>query len=370
MPLNYKNARDLLEKTFARAEAVLLDGKEPEVRGEIREACEMLFRSSTQAYREVLLGCTVVRLQDRSVNIRTPYTDQGDNAFSGRTLDEKVINPFLHDKRIPSSKGPYLSVFRRSVRFEESTKSGLRDKKSYDALLVLISYLESLTLDRDINEFLNHLLYKFAEMREASLVQLSRLQRISLEQYGALIDNLLAIPSGGRLPVLLVVAALTTVKEFFAVDWEISWQGINVADSASGAGGDIEIKRGGKTILAAEVTERPVDKARVVSTFTAKIAPAGLEDYLFFVKFPSLDPEARKQAHQYFAQGHEVNFLEIKNWILMVLATTGKKGRELFNQQLVSLLESPDIPRMLKVKWNEQIGKIIETPLSNTHSAL
>jgi len=43
----------------------------------------------------------------------------------------------------------------------------------------------------------------------------------------------------------------------------------------------------------------------------------------------------------------------------MMLATMGKKGRSLFNQKLLALLDAPDIPRMFKVKWNEQIGKII-----------
>jgi hypothetical protein len=68
--------------------------------------------------------------------------NQGDDAYNGRTLDEKVVNPFLHERRIPSSKGPFLAAFRRSVRFDESTREGLRDKESYGSLLSLIKLLK------------------------------------------------------------------------------------------------------------------------------------------------------------------------------------------------------------------------------------
>jgi hypothetical protein len=136
--------------------------------------------------------------------------------------------------------------------------------------------------------------------------QLSRLRaflRISLEQYGTLISGLLATPSGGRFPVLLVSAAFSTIKHYFGLDWDVSAQGINVADAAAGVGGDVTITQAGRTLLAAEITEHPLDRNRVVSTFNTKIAPQGIEDYLFFVPMEHLPEEVRSQARQYFAQG-------------------------------------------------------------------
>src|SRR5271157_1327940 len=101
-----------------------------------------MFQSTTQAYREVLLGCSIARIQDRRINVRLPYINLGEGAFNGRTLDERVVNPFLQANRIPSSRGPYLGVFRRSVRFDQSTRTGVRDKDGYDSFLALIAYLE------------------------------------------------------------------------------------------------------------------------------------------------------------------------------------------------------------------------------------
>ena len=359
MPIDYATARALLEDVFAQAEADVLQGATPHIPEKIKPAFDIIFQSITQAYREVLLGCAIARLQDKSINIRKPYMNQGADAFNGRTLDEKVINPFFHEKRIPSSRGPYLSAFRRSVRFDRSTRGGLRDKAGYDSLLSLISYLESTSDEPELLAFLRYLLFKFAVLREAAVIPLSRLQRLSLNQYEVLLSNLLSTPSGGRFPVLLVVAAFTAIKDFFGLDWEISYQGINVSDTASGAGGDITVKTHGEILFAAEVTERPIDKSRLVATFNTKIAPSGLEDYLFFVRLAGVGPDTKKQAHQYFSQGHEVNFVEIKDWILMSLATVGKKGRAIFNQVLVRLLDVPEIPKSVKVAWNEQIARIV-----------
>jgi hypothetical protein len=280
---DYENARKLLEEYFIKAELALIQGSPPSLEAQIIDSLQAIFSSKTQAYREVLLGCTLAKIIDGAINIRQPYVNQGPRAFSGRTLDEKVINPFLHDKRVPASRGPYLSVFRRSIQFDQSTRAGLRDQEGYDALLTLIEYLESISEPSQFN-FLHYVLYKFAELREKGLITLYRPQLLSLNQYEVLSSGLLSTPSGGRFPVLLVVAVFKTIKNFFGLkEWNIVWQGINVTDMASGVGGDVTITRGNQTLLAVEVTERPLDRSRVVATFNTKIAPGGIEDYLFFL---------------------------------------------------------------------------------------
>jgi len=316
-----------------------------------------IFESNTQAYREVLLGCLLAKLEDPSADVRKPYIGLGDDAFNGRTLDERVVNPFLHSKRVPSSRGPYLSTFRRSVAFVAATRAGVRDKEGFDALLNLIGYVEACPPE-EREHFLIYLLVRFVELRESSNIPLSRLHRISLPQYEELITGLLAVPSGGRIPVMLIIATFTAIKESFSLDWTIEFQGINESDSASGAGGDLTIRKSGRILLSAEITERPVEKSRVVATFNMKISPAGIEDYVFFVKTPTEMEEASLQARRYFAQGSEVNFVDMKTWILTSLVTIGKDGRSRFNAYLTDQFGGDGVPRSLKVAWNETIGKL------------
>jgi hypothetical protein len=362
MPIDYDAATALVERTFLEVEDDLIRQAEPAIPDEIRDPFGRIFASATQAYREGLMGCAIARIQDKTINIRLPYIKQGPNAYNGRTLDERVVNPFLHAHRVPCSKAPFLSTFRRGIQFDEGTLRGVRDAGGYRAFLALVGYLERTTDDEALTEFIHYLLYKFARLREAADVPLSRLQRISLEQFETLLTSLLATPSGGLLPVVLVVAAFRTIKDYFALDWQIDYQGINVADAATGAGGDITITRGTNVVFAAEVTERPVGRARVAATFNTKIAPQAIEDYLFFVRPETLAEDARQQARQYFAQGHEVNFLEIKNWVLMALATMGRRGRDLFNGHLLAMIDDASVPRAVKVAWNDYIAALTDAP--------
>ena len=157
---------------------------------------------------------------------------------------------------------------------------------------------------------------------------------------------------------MLIEAAFSAIRDAFGLAWDIDVQGINAADRAAGVGGDITIRMGDAILLAAEVTERPVERDRVVATFQTKIAPQGIEDYLFFVS-DGVEDEVVRQARQYFAQGHEINFLEMRVWLRTVLATVGRAGRDAFNRILVERLQADGVPAALKVAWNEQIALLI-----------
>lgn len=356
--LSYEDAARILNEAFAEVESAFVQGKQPATPAEIATELSLIFESSTQAYREVLVGCILARILDRRTDIRLPYVNQGDQAFNGRTLDERVVNPFFRRNEIPCSKGPYLGVFRRSVQFKPVTKRGLKDKKGYEALLRILDVVENLERDEELLGDLQVLLSWFLLLREGSKVSLSRLQRISLDQYEILLMGLLATPSGGRIPVFLAVAAFQTISESFGLGWEVTTQGINVADEASGASGDITVKDGEKTVFVVEVTERPIGRSRVEATFRTKIAPAGIEEYLFLADATKAEFEAREQAKKYFAQGHEVLFVDLKGWIISSLVTVGAKGRVLFNRILTALLEDQDVPKAVKVAWNNQVQEL------------
>src|SRR5688572_6476996 len=154
MPIDYEAARQLLEETFLESEDDLLRLTVPLVPASLNRPFETIFSSGTQAFREALVGCVIARIQDKSINIRLPYIKQGANAYNGRTLDEKVVNPFLQSHRIPCSKGPFLSAFRRGIQFDEATDRGIRDTKGYYAFLALVAYLEETDSDQELAQCL------------------------------------------------------------------------------------------------------------------------------------------------------------------------------------------------------------------------
>jgi len=357
MNIDYEVARNTLQEVFSDVQGAHVEGRGLQAPKALGEPYDLLFESRTQAYREVLLGCILARLQQPKVNVRFPYVQQGEFAYNGRTLDEKVGNPFLHREKIPSSKGPFLSVFRRSVTFTEDTRSGLRDQKGFDAMLEVLRSVET-TGEKRLREILRYHLYRFILLREESQIDVIRPRRVSLPQCEEMISSMISTASGGRFPVFLVVATFIAIRERFGLRWDVRVQGINVADSASGAGGDVTVVEDGQIVLAVEVTERCVDKSRVVATFDTTVAPSGIEDYLFVVKDRGDVAEAMKQARQYFSQGYEVNFVEMKQWICAVLAVLGAKGRARFVDKLVEYISGEDVPAGLKQAWNDIVVQL------------
>lgn len=355
---NYTEAKDLLYKIFGDAETAFSNKKEILVSENIALSSKIIFKSNTQAFREVLLGCCVIRILDQSINIRLPYINLGPNSYNGRTLDETVINPFLQGKTIPCSRGPFLSAFRRSVKFTEETAAGLRDKIGYAAFLQILDELESISDTKKLELILKFILIRFLELREANDIIILQIGKLSLAQYDNFLDELLKFQSGGLLPMLVSVAMFNTIKRCYSLNWQIEWQGINVSDKASKSGGDITITEDGQVLFAVEVTERPIDGKRVIATFNTKISPNKISDYLFiYSNMPPLT-EVLPITKRYFAQGHDVNFLQIKNWIIHLLATIGVSCRQTFFNELVVLVNQPSVSSSIKVRWNDLIKRI------------
>lgn len=358
MPINYSEVRDLLNSMYEAASANTSELANT-ILEEHHQSFDTVFNSKTQSYREVLLGCALIHCADQSVNIRHPYMNQGPDAFNGRTLDEQVVNPFLVFQQIPCSKGPYLATFRRNVKLDESTKGGLRDKIGYEAMLQIIELIENSADVETSKAIVIAILKCFIALRERSIIPIASLARLSVEQYRKLIFHFLTIPSGGLIPMLLTEALFCTINEQFSCGWEVIRQGINAADGATGAPGDVTIKKDNVVIKAIEVTERPIHQARVDSTFSTKIIIHNIRDYLFL--YTGIEPEdgCFQSAKRYFAQGYDINFCNLNDLIISVFIAGDSSTRESFSNKMVSLLSSSEVPASVKTAWNQVINAIL-----------
>ena len=356
--MNYQEAKDLLISLYQQVS----ESMDPEVKRALTdnsEALDIIFSSKTQSYREVLLGCALIHLMQPDVNIRLPYINHGEGSFNGRSLDEYAVNPFLQEQLFPCSKGPYLAAFRRSVKLLPETADGLRDKAGYAAMMDLLSVIESCDTGKKTATILMCLLQCFITLRNESQIPLTRVGRFSIEQYGQLLSELLRYQSGGLLPVLITVAFFQTLAEHYSLLWDISWQGINVADNVTGAEGDVTIKNDGITASAVEVTERPLDHRRVISTFNTKIINKDVKDYLFIYTNTEPDESARQTARNLFSQGYEINFVNVIEMILSNFLVLPASARVIFTTNMISLLESRDVPASVKIKWNESVKAVL-----------
>lgn len=356
MPIDYAIAKTMLAELFVATEAEYNERRPIAVEDEVSAASETVFRSASQGYREALLGCAIARLLDATSNIRFPYIQQGDNAYNGRTLDEEVINPLLVEKMIPCSRGPYLSMFRRDFKFIDEKVHGVRDKTSFRAFLGYIAFLEQADEQR-IEVLIKHLIQRFLELRERENVPIFRIARLSVEQFKVVFDDMLQVPSGGFIPMMFTIAMIKTIKECYNLPWAISWQGINVADRALDESGDITVRVGEEIFLAIEVTEREIGQDRVTSTFNTKILRNGIEDYLFIYSTATPTEGALRVSQAYFAQGHDINFYQIRDWLVHNMSVMGSRCRTVFIDEVVRLLGERGTPARVKIAWNEIVRR-------------
>jgi hypothetical protein len=203
------------------------------------------------------------------------------------------------------------------------------------------------------------LLQRFIILRNESRIPLAHIGRFSIEQYGQLLSELLHYQSGGLLPVLITVAFFQTLAEHYSVPWDISWQGINVSGNATGAEGDVTIKANGKTVLAIEITERPLDHRRIVSTFNTKIILNDVKEYLFIYTNTEPDDSARHAARNLFSQGYEINFVNVVDMIINNCLVLPAYARDVFTHKMMSLLDARDVPASVKIKWNEAVKAVL-----------
>jgi len=358
MALDYSEAKGLLLSLYQQ----VTDELNEDVKTVLSYSADVLdtvFNSKTQSYREVLLGCALIRLLDPDVNIRLPYINHGEGSFNGRSLDEYAVNPFLQEQLFPCSKGPYLAAFRRSVKLLPETAEGLRDKAGYAAMMDLLDIIENCGTKEAVESFIMCLLHRFIILRNESIIPLARIGRFHIEQYRQLLTDLLRRKSGGLLPVLVTVAFFQTLAEHYSLAWDISWQGINVADNATGAEGDVTIKSGGTTVLAIEITERLLDQRRIISTFNTKIIHNDVKEYLFIFTNTEPDDGARQTARNLFSQGYDINFVNVVEMIINNFLVLPVAARDIFTNKMIALLESREVPATIKVIWNESVKAVL-----------
>ena len=353
-----KDADSLLSEVFPLAEDDFRDSAAINLSAEVVESTERLFASETQAYREALVGCAVARILDQEIDIRLPATEHGENAFSGRSLADKVVTPFMRGHAIPISASPYLSSLRGGARFETGGEPRIqRDKEGFQALVDVVDYLRGLDATK-AKTYLRFLLRRFIQLRETANIALKKIAKPNLIQLDRLIGGLLTIKSGGRIPSFLAVAMFQTLSECHDLKWEVEFQGINVADKASGAVGDITIRKAGEIILGVEVTERPVGASRVTLIFDQKVSPSALPDYLFITTAKPED-DALSTARSYTAVGHEMNFVALASWLHDNLSVIGPACRAIFQTKMLGLIAAQDVPAEIKVAWNDKMDAAI-----------
>ena len=235
---------DIAVKTTSEAETDLTS----EVTEQIEYICHNRNRSGTR----FLMACLLAKAHKPEVDIRKPTTAiEGDDAYSGRTYDEKYISPFIVKHALPcNSTTAFLTPGFRTINTVLTPNTNLegRPPELYETVLHLLDDVQkgNISAAALLAETVRSLLSLRDENRQRLEVLLTPSDNseselpLSAEAIVTLIQQHLQCPHTSRLPVLVVAAAYKAAETFLGERARPLYSHM-AADKQTGASGDLEI---------------------------------------------------------------------------------------------------------------------------------
>lgn len=249
---------------------------------------DALANSKTVAIRYALVTQLLGKVADPSRDIlKLQLAASGPGAWDARSFSTAVVVPWVTDNQhvLGNSAEPYASKPLRRERLEH-VMSNVRDKRGWTLLVAFLDDLQDADHETLVQAFrlvLNALVRRLAEQSFGYAIP----QRVSLPAMSRILGTFLDTPSGGLRPLAVTTALLRTVGTAFGLFSRVEGQGINEADVAGGAPGDVLCychDNPNRLCLVVEVKDIDLTLAHVqASTRKAKQADLGLTDLLFAV---------------------------------------------------------------------------------------
>jgi DNA adenine methylase len=200
----------------------------------------------------LVMTCALAKAHDPGLDARKPYTEIGTaDSFSGRTLDERFLSPFIMTHHLPCNPTTaFLTPALRNMNTPLTRNLNLqgRPQHVYAAALIILDDIEQGRLDAA--EVLTAIIDHLIGMRDEQQMRLMTLTRdlslinsdvpLTAEQIVSLLGHHLSISGASRLPVLIVAAAYHAAAAHLGERASILHPH-QAADKATGALGDVEI---------------------------------------------------------------------------------------------------------------------------------
>ena len=157
-----------------------------------------------------------------------------------RSFCSAVVVPWVQDADgvLGTSSDPYVGKPLRRTRLDD-WNTPLRQKAEWEHLVGLLESVQSANNSSATESALRRCLRSVARRYRELQVTFPVPQRVSLEQTIDITDRFLSERSGGERPLIVADALMRTVGRAFGLFDEVLRQGINEADAASNAAGDI-----------------------------------------------------------------------------------------------------------------------------------
>lgn len=269
----------------------------------------------------LLLSCLLAKVHDPAVDIRKPYTKiRGKGGFSGRSLDEKYLTPFINKYDLPcNSTTAFLTpaLRNRNIILTKNVDLVGRPPEVYQSVLNLLDavHIQKIPADAMLYEVIRLLvIYRDSKKQRltsllAELKTVEKSTQLPVKMILTIISQHLKCPDSSRLPVLVVAAAYHAAQKYLR-ERILPLTSHNAADSQTKSLGDLEV-----TLINDDnvVTSYEMKNQRITKDFidraVEKIAIAGkrIDNYIFIVTEP-VEKEIVEYAESLYEKTYGIEF--------------------------------------------------------------
>ncbi|MCY3878976.1 MAG: restriction endonuclease, SacI family [Rhodobacteraceae bacterium] len=282
-------------------------------------------------------------------------------AWDARSFCSAVIVPWVADNHdlLGTSPDPYVNNPLRRPRLDEGEQQ-LRYRNEWDALLTFLLPLDSAPAG-DLKAAFVRCLASAARRLSAQSFGYQVPYRVSLPQMLRTLEAFVGEPSGGLRPLVVTAAMVSVLGRAFSIFAEVSSQGLNEADSMTGAPGDVIcLDDDGKTVLAIEVKDRALTLADVrSSTRKARASSDPLSNLLFAT--PSVREDElgaiRQNMETAWASGLNISQIDILDLASSTFALLAEEWRPALLREIGTELDKRGDHRH-RHAWHDLLSEI------------
>lgn len=295
------------------------------------------------SFRFVLPTQLVAKLADPALDSRALQLRKGEGGtFNARDVAKKVVVPLNRANGAPlgSASDPYVNNPLRVPRLSAEYREQQADKELWDLLCEITEDVEVIGNPQLTSDLLDQTLLEMRRLVEELQITYAIPARISQTLLLQHIREYLHPRTGGRRFQAVCVALFRAAGQHWGIYDEVVSGAINAADAPGRRPADIECRKDGETVLAAEAK----DVALTLELLEDKIQSsrmAGVRELLFLVRAEPItgDPEVIGRADREFAAGHNIYLIGADAFMNSMLAWLGEPGRHTFARMLGEVLE-------------------------------
>ncbi len=273
-----------------------------------------------------------------------------------RSFCTKIIVPWVQDNQnvLGTSPDPYVSKPLRRPRLDDDMAS-LRDRPEWEALVRVFQDTQQAGHSKSVEQMVVRCLRGIARRLRRQTFEYPVPHRISLDQLVELVNAYLAESSGGLRPQAIATALFRVLGSALGLFDEVTGQGLNEADSATGTPGDIVcLDSEGSPVLAVEVKDRTISLVDLRMAVT-KARSSSLRNFLFASPgvADSESAEVNSKIAEEWSKGINFHHASLEGLVRTVFVLLDENWRTRLLTEIGAELDSRGAPLEAREGWRD-----------------